>query len=54
MLDILTLDFSTIVGSIVLVLVLGFLRFGDSVVDLLLSYRSSPVETVERSLLDGD
>ncbi len=48
------LDFSTVTGGIVVVLVLGFLRFGDGMIDLLASYRSSPVDTVEQSIVDGD
>jgi hypothetical protein len=46
------LDFSTVIGGVVVALVLGFLRFGDGVIDLLVSYRSSPVDAVEQSMID--
>jgi hypothetical protein len=48
------LDLSTLIDGLVLAIVLGFLRFGNSIIDLLLSYRSSPVDTVEKSLIDQD
>ena len=49
-----TLSDSMIVGAFIVLLVLVFLRFGDALVDLLVSYRSSPVEVIENSMPDQE
>ena len=48
------LDSSTIAGGALVVFVLAVLRFGDQLVDRLLSYRSSPVEAIERTIPEQD
>lgn len=50
MIEVPAVDATMIIGAVVVVLTLAFLRFGDQVVDLLFYYRDSPVEHVEESL----
>lgn len=54
MFEFLVLDTSTIVGGALIVLVLAFFRFGQGLVDLLVSFRSSPVEAVEKTMREQD
>lgn len=50
MIEVQAVDATMIIGAVIVVLALAFLRFGDQVVDLMFSYRDSPVEHVEESL----
>lgn len=50
MFEFLAFDTSTIVGALIIILVLTFLRFGNMLVDILLSHTSSPVEAIEKSI----
>lgn len=52
MFEFLTLSDSTITGGVIVVFVLAFLRFGNRLVDIMLSYRSSPVDAVNKSIAD--
>lgn len=54
MFEFLALDGSIIWGAALIAMVLAFLRFGNALVDHLLLYRSSAVETVENSFPDQD
>ena len=54
MFELVAFDEVTIVGSVIVFLALGFLRFGNQFVNLLVSFRSSPVETVERSMIEQE
>ena len=52
MFEFVAFDQSTIIGSVIVILALGFLRFGDTLVDYVFSYRSSPVEAVEDTFVE--
>lgn len=52
MFDFMVMSNSTIIGGLIILLVLLFLRFGDTVVDHLLAYQSSPVQAVENSMTE--
>lgn len=54
MLELLALEESTITGGVLVIVVLGFLRFGNRIVGYLLSRQSSPVEEVETTIPDQD
>lgn len=45
-------DVPTILGGVIVVLTLAFLRFGDWAVDFVSSYRTSPVDAVEESFAE--
>lgn len=52
MFEFVAFDETTIIGSVVVILALALLRFGDTLVDYVFSYRSSPVEAVEDTFVD--
>lgn len=50
MFEFFVLDESTLIGGALILLVLAFFRFGHGLVNLMMAFTSSPVETVERSI----
>ena len=52
MFEFLAIDESTVIGGVLAVMVLGFLRFGNRIVEYLLSRQSSPIEEVEATIPD--
>lgn len=54
MLEFLALDDPIIAGIFLILLIFVPLRFNDTIIDFLLSYRSSPVEMIEKSIPDQD
>lgn len=46
------LDPSMIMGTVMVVLVLLFLRFGNAVVEYFFSFRTSPVDAVEDTIAE--